>query len=190
MKLARRTFVKGAAALAAVPLLPSFEPALAASDVLNKVPVLVPIWRTRRCLVAPPALVRLLCAHRLAMCDARPYAIVTVGPFRREIQTVDNRAAQDICGRAANALDAVGIDFTLDTDEWLDAGEDLFSGLCYVPRHQRHLSPGWLRVSTDKRRHSDAVSPLPQDELERLALLEQEVAELAGDAPPRCNQLR
>jgi hypothetical protein len=46
-----------------------------------------------------------------------------------------------------------------------------------VPRHQRHLQEDGLRVPADKKRYTGAVSLPEPDEMARLQILEQELAE-------------
>jgi TAT (twin-arginine translocation) pathway-exported protein len=189
MKLDRRQFLEGAAALGAAPLLGPFEPALAAPlpapTTLNKVPVLIPIYGTSEAFAAPPWLVRMICAYSLACSEARLYGLSYNGhgPYRREIANYGRIAkkhsepAKIKAGIAANSLDAIGI--------WHDT--DIKTGrsrLVYKPRAWRYNGRYVTFLGCP------GPKPLTPEQRAELQPLEQELAELAGDDPPRYSPLR
>jgi hypothetical protein len=193
VKLDRRQFLEGAAAMATVPLLPSFEPALAASlavpTTLAKAPVLIPIHGTERFLEAPPWLVRMICGFNLALGESHLTGnwAPMCGPFRAGLRPWPVARVEE-AGRAAyralkikerilaQSLDEVGLFQEVLMDP-------VRTHLIYRPRGERlpGLMP-YLRCPGKR--------PLTPEERAELQPLEQEMAELAGNAPPRCDQLR
>ena len=190
MKLDRRQFLEGAAALGAAPLLGPFEPALAASlpvsTTLNKVPVLIPIHGTSEAFEAPPWLIRMICGFTLAGGESRPRGMSCdlYGPYRAGLHEWypaeidhDTYHALKVKERVlAQSLDEVGL--------YQEVLMNPFRlQLSYRPRGQRlpDVMP-YLRCPGDR--------PLTPEERADLQPLEQELAKLAADGPPRYSPLR